>query len=249
MTAPWVELDEDWHVHSTFSDGTSTVEENIAEALALGLRRLVLVDHVRADTAWIAEFVEAAAAARRGAGGLEVACGVEATLLDTSGALDMPRRLPSGVRIFAADHQVPTPGGPGHPREIRAALEQERLGPAQVVGWIMQSTIGAVARHPGLVVAHLFSILPKIGLSEADVADAELAVLAATAARQGAIVEISERWRCPGPRALAAMRSAGVRVVASTDSHRRDAIGRYAYVPEAARAALDGEEHRPPGRK
>jgi len=82
----------------------------------------MLVDHVRADTSWVDEFTAAAVVASRGVDGLTVACGVEAKLLDTSGALDLPTGIPAGVRIFAADHQVPTPGGPGHPREIRAGL-------------------------------------------------------------------------------------------------------------------------------
>ena len=50
---------EDWHVHSTFSDGTSTVAENVAQAGARGLTTLVLVDHVRRDSPWVADFAEA----------------------------------------------------------------------------------------------------------------------------------------------------------------------------------------------
>lgn len=249
MNTDWVDLAEDWHVHSTFSDGANTIQENIAQARDVGLRRLVLVDHVRRDTAWVDEFAAAVAAARPGAEGLELACGVEAKLLDTSGALDLPARIPDGVRIFAADHQVPTPAGPGHPREIRAALEAGELSAPEVIGWIVASTQAAVTDTPGIVVAHLFSILPKLGLDEAAVPDVDLARLAGAAARSGAIVEISERWKCPGPRALTAMRVAGVRVVASTDSHRRESIGSYVYVRQAVRAAHDGEEHGPPDRK
>ena len=51
--------DEDNHVHSTFSDGKGTIAENIAAAEAVGLKRLVCVDHVRLDTTYVPEFVAA----------------------------------------------------------------------------------------------------------------------------------------------------------------------------------------------
>ena len=43
-------------------------------------------------------------------------------------------------------------------------------------------------------------------------------------------VELSERWQCPGPVALAAFHRAGVQLIASTDSHRSETIGQYDWV-------------------
>jgi putative hydrolase len=248
MSTAWVNLREDWHVHSTFSDGTSSVDENIQEAVDIGLSRLMLVDHVRIDTPWVAEFAAAVAGARISAPRLDVACGVEAKLLATDGSLDMPMQLPDGVRIVVADHQVPTPGGPAHPREVRAGLEAGDLDPQRVVGWIVDSTVRAIERHPHVLVAHLFSVLPKIGLNESAVTGAHLGRLAAAAVRHDAVVEISERWRCPGARAVVALRSAGVQIVASTDSHARTSIGRYGYVADLAYASSGIEEAPIPAR-
>jgi len=52
-----IAFDEDFHVHSTFSDGASTLAENVRVARERRLRTLCLVDHVRADTAWLPDFV------------------------------------------------------------------------------------------------------------------------------------------------------------------------------------------------
>src|SRR4029453_15781501 len=52
-------LTQDMHVYSTFSDGTKTGEENIAEAEQIGLTELAFVDHVRADTKWVPAYVAA----------------------------------------------------------------------------------------------------------------------------------------------------------------------------------------------
>ncbi len=59
-----VPLDQDYHVHSTFSDGASTAADNVAVARDRGLRRLCLTDHVRSATTWLPDFVAAVAALR-----------------------------------------------------------------------------------------------------------------------------------------------------------------------------------------
>ena len=59
MTSP-LALDEDHHVHSSFSDdAVSTLAENAAAARRRGLRVLVLADHVRQDSDWVPEFLSA----------------------------------------------------------------------------------------------------------------------------------------------------------------------------------------------
>jgi hypothetical protein len=73
------------------------------------LRTLCLVDHVRADTAWVPEFVTAVAQYRSVAG-TQVMAGVEAKILDTAGLLDVPPSLDltDGIDlVLIADHQFP----------------------------------------------------------------------------------------------------------------------------------------------
>ena len=106
---------QDMHVHSTFSDGNNTIEENIEEAESLGLQQLTCVDHVRVDTDYLPDYVEAIEHLRPTTG-IELICGIEAKLLNTAGDLDLPPVLPEGIdRIYAADHQVPLADGPHHP--------------------------------------------------------------------------------------------------------------------------------------
>lgn len=223
----------DHHVHSTFSDDAeSTLEENVAAACAAGLDTLRLVDHVRRSTSWVPEYL-AAVAALRVPDGLTVLTGVEAKILDRSGELDIPS-LPAGIdRILIADHQFPGAGGPLGPREVRERLDS---------GWsaddalddLVQALIGAMERHPGNQLAHCFSILPKIGLDESRLGADRLSAWASAAAATGTLVEVNEKWGCPSPATLAALRSAGAEIVASTDSHEAATVGRY----ERVRALL-----------
>ena len=184
--APTPTLLQDMHVHSTFSDGKNTIAENIAEAEELGLGQLTCVDHVRADTDYLPDYV-AEIERLRPTTDVELLCGIEAKLLDTRGFLDLPAEIPDGVeRIYAADHQVPFADGPHHPRDVKAGIEAGELEASAVIAGIVDSTIGAVKRHDDVVIAHLFSILPKIGLTEDDVADDEI-----SQARRGH----RRRWR------------------------------------------------------
>jgi putative hydrolase len=223
-----VNLRQDMHVHSTFSDGRDPVEGNVAEAEALGLTELTCVDHVRADTEWVPEYL--AAVRRVGARtDVELRCAIEAKLMDTDGALDLPERIAGVDAVYAADHQVPLADGPNHPRDVRARLERGDLTAEEVVGALVAATAKALDRPQAVVIAHFLSILPKLGLDESDVPDDMLDALAAETAHTGQRIEISERWRCPSAATLRPFARRGVPILLSTDSHRRDTIGRYDY--------------------
>ncbi|QIM19420.1 PHP domain-containing protein [Leucobacter coleopterorum] len=221
----------DHHVHSTFSDdATSTLEENVVAAVRAGLDTVRLVDHVRGSTTWVPEYL-AAVRALPVPDGLSILTGVETKVLDVSGALDLPA-LPAGIdRILIADHQFPSGEGPLSPSTV-----VERLA----TGWstedaldeLVTSLVQAMRRYPGNQLAHCFSILPKVGLSESQLGSERLAVWAETAAATDTHVEINEKWGCPLPATLAALRRSGATLVASTDSHKAEDVGRYRRVPE-----------------
>ncbi len=225
-------LSQDHHVHSTFSDDArSTVAENLAAASARGVTELCLADHVRADTPWLAEFT---ATVRAGAcADLTVHCGVETKLMDRSGRLDLPRDLTGVDRVLIADHQYPGPDGPISPTEVRRQLDAGQMSTVEVVDTLVEATATAMVRVPRPQLAHLFSLLPKLGLTEEMVGPNHLEWLADTARRTGAVVEVNEKWHCPGPRARAAFTAARVPVVASTDSHQADDIAVYDWVAQA----------------
>ena len=71
-------LDEDFHVHSAFSDdAVSTVAKNAAAARERGLRTLCVADHVRRDTAWVVPELAAAVADCQDERGPRVLAGVD----------------------------------------------------------------------------------------------------------------------------------------------------------------------------
>src|SRR5439155_13308869 len=115
---------------------------------------------------------------------------------------------------------------------------------------LAEATIGALDLVSRPVLAHLFGVLPELGLAETDVPDIVLRQLADAASAAGALVEVNERRGCPSPRMLRAFTSAGVRLVAASGSQDADGIGRYDSVAETFRALghLPSLPGRPAGR-
>lgn len=230
---PLLDAGSDVHVHSTFSDGASTIDENLASAAAHGLHTLGLVDHVRRDTTWVPSFVEAVRELD-GRAGVRVLCGVEAKVLDTTGAVDMPSDMPTLDYVLVADHQLPRPAGPMHPADALRSLAEGELRSADVIGDLVEATVCALGCYDRVVVAHLFSILPKCGLHEDQVPEGLVRRLGDAARASGAIVEVNEKWTCPSTRVARLLAERGVSITLSTDAHHEDRVGRYRYVAGVA---------------
>jgi len=111
-----------------------------------------------------------------------------------------------------------------------AAISSGEVSPQEVIECLVEATASALGLVERPVLAHLFSVLPKLGLAESEVPDRMLGLLAHRALAAGAMVEVNEKWSCPSARTLRAFASADVRLVASTDSHDCKDVGRYASV-------------------
>jgi putative hydrolase len=133
MTEP--ALTQDMHVHSTFSGGASTIEENVAEADRIGLTELACVEHVRGDAKWVPAYVAAVRGSRRRTP-IVLRCAIEAKILDIYGCLDLPAELDGIDAVYAASHQAPSPDGPMNPRSTRERIEAGELDPQMVLDWM-----------------------------------------------------------------------------------------------------------------
>lgn len=226
MTEPV--LTRDMHVHSTFSGGANTIEENVAEAERIGLTELACVEQVRGDTKWVPAYVAAIRDSRERTP-IVLRCAIEAKILDVYGCLDLPAQLDGIDAVYAASHQAPSPDGPMNPRSTRERIQAGELDPQLVLRWIVSGTVAAVRRHEHLVIAHLFSVLPMLGLEERDVSPDLIDSLAIAAAECNARVVVDEHWRCPAVRTLRPFLRHGVPLLLGSGSHDSATVGRYDY--------------------
>jgi putative hydrolase len=231
-------LTQDMHVYSTFSDGRNTIEENVFEAEQIGLTELTFVDHVRTDTKWVPAYV---AAVKEGQEQTSILlhCAVEAKILDIYGCLDLPAELEGVDAVYVVSHQAPSPDGPMNPRSTRERIEAGELDPQMVLDWMVNGTAAALQCHQHVVIGHLFSALPTLGLVEGDVPPELVDSLAIAAAQSDARIEVDERRRCPTARTLRPFLRRGVPLLLSTGSHGREAIGRYGYCARVVRELRD----------
>jgi putative hydrolase len=231
----------DYHVHSDYSDdAVSSIADNVSAARSAGLTEVRLIDHVRKSTTWVPDFLSEVASLPP-VDGLTVLTGVEAKILNSRGEIDVPPDLivgPGGVdAIVIADHQFPGIDAAWSPE-----LTREKLASGLSTQDALDLLVGALIAAMDAVadrgipragqLAHCFSILPKVGLSEDDLSDEHLAAWADAAARTGTLIEVNEKWACPRPRSLRAALASGATLVASTDSHLAGDVGRYASVSQ-----------------
>ena len=122
----------------------------------------------------------------------------------------------------------------------RQGLATGELASRDAIEMLLEATALAMGTVERPVIAHPFSLLPKIGLDESAVTDAMISHFALAAMKTGALVEINEKWSCPGPRLAGAMLSAGVHLVAGSDAHQCDAVGHYEGVAQTIAIIEDG---------
>ncbi|MFT6143889.1 MAG: putative hydrolase [Myxococcota bacterium] len=220
-------ISEDLHVHSTWSDGRATIEENLATAELLGLRRLGLVDHVRHDTTWVPHFVRAIDNLRNTTE-VELICGVETRMLNEYGAMDLPDNLAGVDRVYIADHRLPFGDQCLTPKEVRELRRSNLVTTRDIVAALVRASIACMRSSPlPAVLAHWGSILPKIDIDPLLVTESQLDRLAEAALETGTWVEVDERWQAPCSATVTGLAKRGVTIVFSSDAHRAQHIGHF----------------------
>jgi putative hydrolase len=229
----------DWHTHSCLTDGADEPERMARAAAVSGLTTWGLSDHVRSDSTWVPEYIQRVRQLH--VEDLIVRCGVEAKIMDVRGRLDLPNGLAGLDYVLIADHQFPGAGGPISPHEIRVGLANGDLEASAVIEQLVDATLAAAMACPfPPILAHLFSLLPKCGLSEDDISADALGRLVTGSQGIGVRVEVNEKWRCPSPRVLRRLVEAEVELTAGSDAHRYQDIGMHSYLDEVLMPVQEG---------
>ncbi len=222
----------DVHIHTAAcDDATQTPDSIVRQARELRLRWITVTAHVRASTdpSHVARYIDAVEAAlddarERGAaselGALpEVTYSVETKICDTSGTLDVPNGLDARLAtLHLADHQFPL-DSPTSPATVAELLRDGQLTPDDVWTSLTDASVNALLLHPGSILAHPLSVIPKVGMDPQTAPESVARAIAAAALKSGAIIEVNNKWSCPTSTFLTACLTAGVPVVVATDAH------------------------------
>ncbi len=106
------DLNIEFQVHTTQTDGQASVAEILRAASVCGLAAIALTEHVRMETDWFPEFASAVREEAKAYPDLRVYVGCEAKALDLNGSLDVTKKIVDECDIVLGSvHRFPGEGG------------------------------------------------------------------------------------------------------------------------------------------
>lgn len=207
----------DWHMHTVFTDGRSTVHEYCEAARAQGLQLIAITEHVRRELSYdFGAFVEQVDAARRDFPDLTILRGCEAKVLGEDGDLDVTEDVLAHCDIvLAAFHSFRDPS-----RYLPAILNM--LGNPRVDVWA----------HPTLYCRkQCLAMSPR-----------EIEQIVERCLDQAVLLELNGRYRLPDGWFLEAAQRAGITCVWGSDAHHVRELGRRWTGAELVEPGPSGEE-------
>lgn len=82
-------LPVDYHMHTDFSDGESSIEEYVKAAIELGLSEIAITDHCWRRSDWIPDYVEEIRGLEERYDEFSIMAGLEAKIIDRDGLVDV----------------------------------------------------------------------------------------------------------------------------------------------------------------
>lgn len=215
-----VALRTDLHLHTTFTDGRSTVVEMLEAASTAGLLRVAFTEHVRRGISWYPGFRSEVERERTHHAGLQVLMGLEAKALDLSGSLDADPELIQGADIvLGAFHNYPNEGG-GFTRVEALSAEEAVEGEFRASWHLLEHPEVDVLAHPGALTHKYFGAFPDELVYE----------LVDKAAFEGRAIELNGEY--PRPEQLESLLTYCQRkdclVTLGSNAHHAQEVGRIA---------------------
>lgn len=215
----------DFHLHTTWTDGTNSLEEMHDRSLQCGLSKVLFSEHVRKTSGdWFPEFARQTRALPTA--GCRALVGAETKAVDFAGTLDCTAAIIAEADlIMASVHRFPgergTVRGFGDVDPAEAEDLEFRLASA-----ILQNPDVDILGHPFGMCYRRFHVRPS---------PARMRTLIELAARTGVAVEINAHYH-PDPWLLIGWcREAGATVSLGSNAHSIDEVGRVTRI-------LDGRE-------
>lgn len=115
----------DWHMHSNFTDGRSSIEAMAEKAESIGLEQIIITEHIRKNSKYFRKFFTRIQKVKEKYS-LKIIPGFEAKINNFSGELDMPRDLFKRKPVIVASvHSFPLENKYYSPRKFPKKICQE----------------------------------------------------------------------------------------------------------------------------
>lgn len=116
----------DFHIHTRYSDGHSTIAEYVEAAARRGYSSICFTDHVDITTKWFGAYLDEIARCQAACGDIEVFRGIEVRAKDRDGRLNAPVELLDYAEVvIGVVHSIPSEDGKG--KYSASEFSQEKL--------------------------------------------------------------------------------------------------------------------------
>lgn len=218
---------EDVHVHTEHCDDASyPVFAVLRDAVRRNLRWVNVTRHVREDTPLddVERFVDEVvrtAQTYKTQSDIVVTTSVETKMVNTAGDVDLPPGANELVDfLLVADHQMPMKAGAVSPSSVKGFCDKGEMSTDFVVEELFAAYSSVMERYPGNILAHPFSVLPKMGIEIFMVNPLLWKAWAKKAVEAGCAVDVNSKWLSPPREAFPHLIGAGVPLLSGSDVHR-----------------------------
>lgn len=186
----------EWHAHTNYTDGHSTVMEMCRQAKNNGLTLIAFTEHVRKETLYewdsLSKEIEEA---RKAFPGIKILLGCEAKVLGTDGSLDITDELKRGCDLMVG--------------VFHGFITNDKGTLLEAAHNMIMDPLLDVFGHP----------MTLINRCEPQPTDEELFSLMEECRKNHVLVEISSRYP-NSARMTGAIEKSGVKTVPASDAHR-----------------------------
>ncbi|MCX8204858.1 MAG: PHP domain-containing protein [Candidatus Nezhaarchaeota archaeon] len=213
----------DLHVHSTFSDGDSTLHDIASSLRTKGLAALGVSDHYVSNSAprgrmgrsKVKEYLSQASS-------LGLLKGVEVDIYEDGGVSIAPSERWLFDYIIGGVHRL---GGIDFWRDPSSIPRPGRFMEA-----LREAIVGAIESGHIDVVAHLTWLPEDLRGAEGDlITDSWVGSIVRAAASRGVAIEVNGMWKVPGERVVERCLKEGVKLSMGSDAHRAGDVGDLSY--------------------
>ncbi len=214
----------DYHTHTKNSDGHSTVEENVLSAIAKNFNDIAITDHglgcVIMKEKNFANCFKEVEEARARHPEINILFGIENTIIDSDGLIDMPleRMDEFDIHIVGFHFPIRIPSRKAFKRFwLPALLHGNDDKPSQaLVNMNTKAHIKMLQKYPVDILAHIGDHTPL---------DAE--EVAKACADLGTYIELNSKHLSQCEKMLEKMLKTDVKFIADSDGHRADRVGEF----------------------
>jgi len=227
------DVDFDFHMHTTQTDGNNSLDEMVGEARKKGLRAIAITEHVNRGCPWYKEFADKVFAIRNQPG-MKIYLGIEAKPLDFEGTLDASDDVMEIAElVIGSVHRYPDGKGGLIPLNDVEGLGEEKASRIEfdlAMGLIKNRANRVdVLGHPLGVFSRVFHVFKE----------EYLARLMEACKERGMAFEISTKYCSDLPRLIGMLKEINPPVSIGSDAHGvQDIAKKFAVVKEGTRKCL-----------